>query len=320
VKALALLLLLAGCPKSNEHKKTIEPTSDNEAGSGRQLLPNDAASAIVTLPPAPAVPTVPFGVPPVPAGVLDHVTPEAIAMGEALFSDPRIAANAKTTCASCHDPANRYNGVAPRRDKITTERMPPQLENLAWNAHAIEHLPAHFANVMLQDLATAATQIERIPGYQAHIARVGGTPAQAVEQSIIAFVITRFDGNSPWDHQERTKSPPGDLAAEGYKIFTGKGRCATCHTPPLYTDLREHATGFATPRITRSLRGSAERKTFFFYAQAVTLDDVIDWYSADHPGSELHKIALAPPERAALLAFLKALTGTVPTAFLQPLP
>lgn len=320
MKAFALLLVLAACPKSNEHKKTIEPTTGSDAGSGRQLLPNDAAAATVTLPPAPALPTVPFGLPPVPAGALDHATPEAVAMGEALFSDPRISANAKATCASCHDPANHYNGVAPRRDQITTDRMPPQLENLAWNAHAIEKLPAHFAEVMHQDLATAATQIEHIPGYQAHIARVGGTPEQAVKQAIVAFVLTRYDGNSPWDQRERGKVAPHDVAVEGYKIFIGKGQCATCHTPPLYTDLREHETGFATPRVTRSLRGCGERKAFFFYAKAVTLDEVLDWYSADHPGSELHKIALTAQERTALKAFLNELSGTVPTAFLQPLP
>ena len=58
MKAFALLVVLAACPKTNEHKKTIEPTSGSDAG--RQLLPNDAAqagSAAVTAWAKPAAPS-----------------------------------------------------------------------------------------------------------------------------------------------------------------------------------------------------------------------------------------------------------------------
>lgn len=35
----------------------------------------------------------------------------------------------------------------------------------------------------------------------------------------------------------------GDLELEGMRIFFGKGQCATCHTPPHFTDFGFHATG-----------------------------------------------------------------------------
>ncbi|HEX7703628.1 MAG TPA: cytochrome c peroxidase [Kofleriaceae bacterium] len=318
MKALALCLglglALAACPKSNGQKKTIEPVNGS-GDAGRQLLPGDAGTATVTLPPEPPLPEVPFGLPPVPTGALDGVTPEAVAMGSALFHDPRLASDGKTTCATCHDPADHFNGVTPRARKAN-DKMPPQLENLAWNVKAIEKLPAHVAEVMHPDLAKLAGP------YQAHIARVGGTPDEAVKKALVAFVITRYDGNSPWDHEERTepRSIRSDDAAAGYKIFNGKGRCATCHTPPLYTDLREHDLGFTNIAATRSLRGCARRGSFFLAESAITLQNVLDFYLEDHPKTELHKIALTGPEQAQLLTFLAALSGDVPTTILQPLP
>jgi cytochrome c peroxidase len=196
--------------------------------------------------------------------------------------------------------------------------MPPQLENLAWNAKAIEKLPAHVASVMHQDLAATTAKIAA--PYQAHLARVGGAPEDAVKQALIAFVVTRYDGNSKWDHQERTKSPPGDLPAEGYKIFSGKAHCATCHTPPLYTDFREHDLGFQKIGATRSLRGAYGRHSFFLAASALTMDQVIDFYLEDHPKTELAKFTLTGSERAALVEFLGALDGNVPAPIMQPVP
>ncbi|MEO8844686.1 MAG: cytochrome c peroxidase [Kofleriaceae bacterium] len=312
---LVLGLALAACPKipkGGDEKQAIEHGS----GSGH-LLPGDAA-ATATLPVAPPLPEVPFGLPSVPAGALDGVTPEAVAMGSALFHDPRLASDGKTTCTTCHDPDHRFAGIAPAKG----DKLPPQIENLAWNPRAIETLPAHVADVMHQDLATAAAKLA-VP-YEAHLARVGGSPAEAVEQALVAFVVTRFDGNSPWDHQERAAAKPVREAevdaAAGYKIFTGKGRCATCHTPPLYTDFRSHDLGSQTHNVTRSLRGASQRKSYFLADSAHSMTAVLEFYMADQRHNELHKLVLSGPEQVQLLAFLGALSGDVPTTILQPLP
>jgi cytochrome c peroxidase len=322
VKAFASWLFwfgaLAACPKSNDQKKTIEVV--NGSGDAGHLLPGDAA-ATATLPPAPPLPEVPFGLPPVPAGALDGVTPEAVAMGSALFHDPRLASDGKTACTRCHDPDNRFAGITPTAAKAEVDKMPPQIENLAWNPHAVETLPAHVADVMHQDLATAAAKLAG--PYQAHITRVGGTPAEAVKKALVAFVITRFDGNSRWDHQERAGKPVGETevdAAAGYKIFAGKGRCATCHTPPLYTDFRTHNIGFETNNVTRSLRGTTHRKSYFLADSAHSMQAVLDFYMEDQSKTELHKLVLTGREQIQLLTFLDALSGDAPTTILQPLP
>ena len=310
MKALALLALsvgLAACPKG---EKKIEPVAGSNAGSDARLLPNDAAVA-VALPPAPPLPEVPFGLPPVPADVIARITPDQVALGQLLFSDPRLSANGKTSCATCHDPQNRFIGVPPTLRK-PDDVMPPQLENLAWSPPALD---PHFGIVMHQDLAAAAKKIAEVPGYQPYLAR-----SSDVKLALAGFILTRYDGDSKWDHLERMQGSTDTVATAGYKLFIGKGRCATCHPPPLYTDFNEHDVGLATKARTRSLRGCAERKRFFRSGSATSLDQVLDFYTEDHDHSELHKLTLSPEERTALLTFLERLTGNVPPASSPPLP
>ena len=321
MKFALLWLALAGCPKS-EQKKPVEPSHPSSAQDGRQLLPASQAD-VAALPPAPPLPEIPLGLPPAPAGVLEAVTPEQVAFGELLFRDPRLAKYPRTQCTTCHDLANRNNGVPVRtsgsgdhRDR----RNPPELENLAWNPRAIAAFPAHFAKEMGQDLDGAANAIEAVPGYRAHLERIGGGRDEAVTKALVGFLLTRYDAGSPWDHQERSAATSKDPVANGYRLFIGKARCGTCHTPPLYTDGRDHDTGFPTPTATRSLRGVARRAAFFSDGGAHTLGEALDNYTKDHPKTELVKVTLSAQERTDLLAFLETLTGVVPTAMLQPLP
>ena len=319
-----LWFALAACPKSDQ-KRAVEPSHPPVAeDGGRQLLPAGEAG-IAALPPAPALPELPLGLPPPPRGVLEAITPEAVALGALLFTDPRLGTG-KLHCASCHDLANRLTGVPGKQHTQRDPKTPPQLENLAWNPRAIAGLPAHFSAEMGQDLASAAHVIALVPGYQPHLARVGGTPEQAVTQAITGFLLTRYDADAPWDHQERAAAIAQDPVAKGYRLFIGKAKCGTCHVPPLYTDGRTHDTGFGGPTPTRSLRGVARRAELFSDGSAHSLEEALDHYTNGHPeraatpNHELVKVNLTPLERADLLAFLQALTGVVPTAFLEPLP
>ena len=111
-------------------------------------------------------------------------------------------------------------------------------------------------------------------------------------------------------------------------MFTHRSQCAVCHTPPLYTDSAYHkvdvgtfadegrgkvdpaqAGAFRTP----TLRGAANRPAFFHSGTKTTLDEVVDYYLADHSAlaldPTLKKIALSPADRASLLAFLRALSS-----------
>jgi cytochrome c peroxidase len=302
VKWLALVVVLGACPKS-DHEKTIEPTTDPSAArgsdAGRELLPGDAAgSGALALPPAHPLPEVPLGLPPLPPGVAP--TPDQLALGELVFWDGRVASDGKTTCASCHDPAHGYTNM----DRHT--RATP-LANAAWRMRDLPAvLPAHVQAVLGTDLTAAAARLATVPFYQAHLARIGGAPGDALGAALVAFVWTRYDGDSPWDRTERALGTNVAASTEpavlGYRLFTGRAQCAVCHTPPLYSDLRAHGG-----QVTASLRGAAARLAYFHDASAPSLDAAIGM----HPAGDVKLPKLAETERSNLVAFLRALGSTV---------
>ncbi|MEO6775719.1 MAG: cytochrome-c peroxidase [Kofleriaceae bacterium] len=309
MKWLALAVLVAAvaaCPEHGEHKQTIEPKpASRGSDAGRELLPDDAAdgvtgSASIALPPADPLPEVPLGLPPLPPlppGVTP--SPEALALGELVFWDGRLAADGRTTCASCHDPAHGYANMN-RQLRATP------LANAAWRMRDLPAvLPAHVQAVLGTDLPSAAARLAAVPLYRAHLARIGGAPGDALGAALVAFVWTRYDGDSPWDRMEHALGASVTASSEpavlGYRLFTGRAQCAVCHTPPLYTDLRVHGG-----RVTAGLRGAAALLAYFHDASAPSLDAAI----GAHPATEVKVPALSEADRGHLVAFMRALTST----------
>jgi YVTN family beta-propeller protein len=103
------------------------------------------------------------------------------------------------------------------------------------------------------------------------------------------------------------------VEARGAKIFADPDLgCVACHPPPLYTDLRSHDVGTATPdeRIgpaydTPALRGLYDAAPYFHDGSAATLYDAL---TRPTPGSE-HDVSsrLSEGEIGDLVAFLLAL-------------
>lgn len=355
-RALAVAgVLLAACGGKKAAEPTPKEKKDAGAGSAAAIdaRPGTQRRFSITLVPAPPLPEVPIGLPALPDGALEGVTPELVALGEHLFYERALSASGKTACGSCHDPAHGFAGGA----TSTTDagkpnlRRAPALVDLAWRTafgwdgrytSLVEHLRAHAKGQLAADLATTAAALdEGNDTYHAHFVRVQaptGTDdprADIAARALAAFVLTRYAGDAPWDRVERSADVPADLKA-GYQLFTTKAQCATCHVPPLYTDLGFHRLGliktadegrgrvdpaqqgaFATP----SLRDAARRTAFFHDGSAPTLDAAIDWHLAGGTGQGadpsiidkgLSKLALTATERAQLGAFVRALTSTAP--------
>jgi cytochrome c peroxidase len=291
VKRIALLLALAACPKSGDKPKPLEPV-----GSG-SAVPGDAALVVAPLP------DVPFGLPARPEN--PRVTPEAVALGAQLFSDPKLSVAGDRSCATCHDPAHGYSGkVDTAADGKLNLRRTPTLVNLAWAKEfgwdgrytsLADMLPVHVKG------------------------QLGGTVDANAVQALEAFVLTRYEGDSPWDRKERAAlarpDETNDPVIAGYRLFMGKVGCGTCHTPPLYTDGSYHAVAsnpyndsgrgrvdatkpgaFKTP----TLRGAAMRSAFLHTGSATTAE-----HAMTHGGAPVTKAELAQ-----LVAFVNALTST----------
>jgi cytochrome c peroxidase len=103
----------------------------------------------------------------------------------------------------------------------------------------------------------------------------------------------------------------------GQNLFTGKARCATCHTPPYYTDLTMHnlrverffkermingRTASADgPIKTFPLRGIKDSPPYLHDGRLLTLEDTVEFFNL------VLETKLEPAEKADLVAFLRAL-------------
>jgi hypothetical protein len=107
------------------------------------------------------------------------------------------------------------------------------------------------------------------------------------------------------------------LAAQGAFVFNGKGKCAVCHVPPLFTEPGNNlhtpaevgVDSFQADRSpthmyrTAPLSGlwSHAKGGFYHDGRFATLMDVVDHYNA------LNHLALTDSEKAALVEYLKSL-------------
>jgi cytochrome c peroxidase len=103
----------------------------------------------------------------------------------------------------------------------------------------------------------------------------------------------------------------------GEAVFFGKGKCASCHTPPFYTDHSMHDLGverFYEPRMingrmatddgpikTFTLRGIKDSPPYLHDGRLLTLEDTIEFFNL------VLELDLTEREKADLLAFLLAL-------------
>ncbi len=305
-----------------------------------------------------------FPVPDLPAD--NALTEEGIALGRALFDDPRLSGNGTQSCASCHAPARAFgDGTAVSTGstgaKGTRNAMP--LFNLAWHPAygwdgarrrireqawaAIEH-PAEMNAARGDVVAALAGDAATAARFEAAFG-AGGVTAERVGLALEQYLLTLVAADSKFDRALRGEA---ELTAEerrGFELFAtesdpARGRrgadCFHCHGGALFTDFgyrdnglggtetdagRATVTAAARDRgafKTPSLRNVALSGPYMHDGRFATLEAVIAHYDhgvrrtenldpnlAKHPAGGL---GLDAADRAALVAFLHALTDLAP--------
>ena len=113
------------------------------------------------------------------------------------------------------------------------------------------------------------------------------------------------------------QSKASDAEKRGEAVFFGKGQCATCHTPPYYTDNSMHnlqVERFYAPRDidgrlasadgpikTFPLRGIKDSPTYLHDGRLLTLDDTVEFFNL------VLGLQLNDQEKQDLVAFMYAL-------------
>ncbi len=283
------------------------------------------------------------------------------ALGKQLFFDRRLSPRGARACATCHDPGRAYADglVAPASlDPGTTlHRNTPSLlyapveALLTWDGRVrmadrqalmVLHTRAEMGSTDEQLAHVVASDPAYATAFRASFAD-GVTPAN------IGIALASFEasdlvpGSAPIDRFARGEEDalsPDDRA--GLDVFAGKGRCARCHVPPVFSGSRPPdftapvfavlgvpsapSRGAATSIDGDRGRGSGDFRVptvrnvratapYFHNGRYPTLDGVVDFYDKgggkglglDVPNQdpEIRPLHLTSEEKRVLLVFLR---------------
>ena len=211
---------------------------------------------------------VPPGLPPLPYPTHNPPTAAKIELGRKLFFDRRLSFNGTMSCAMCHVPEQGFTSNELRtpvgNEGASVRRNAPTLLDVAYHPRlfhdgrdgALETqvwgpllAPDEMAN---PSIGHVLDHLRALPDYAGRFeAAFAGRSASAdtVGEALASFERTLLSGDSRFDRY-RYAGAPDALSAEeklGYAVFTGKGRCATCHLigerSALFSDFRYHNTG-----------------------------------------------------------------------------
>ena len=194
------------------------------------------------------------------------VQPGAVALGRRLFTDRRLSADGRTSCASCHVPALAFqDGLAVPRQRsglpAGTRNTPSLLDSaqqrwLGWGGEhdslwAASLAPVLAAGEMGHSLSSLAARVRSTPELaRGHLRVLGPLPASDealavnLAKALAAYQATLVSPRTAFDNF-RDALLRGDtkaaglypLAAQrGLRLFIGEGRCSVCHAGPSFTN------------------------------------------------------------------------------------
>ncbi|MGM0477844.1 MAG: cytochrome-c peroxidase [Bacteroidota bacterium] len=267
-------------------------------------------------------------------------------LGERLFFDKRLSVDGSIACADCHIPALVFTdakrmseGIHGRKGK----RNSPTLFNAAnqdkfmWDG-GVKTLELQ-ALVPLQDTNEMGHMVSDLIPELEQDAYYDSMARTLYNRSFDPFVLTRALGHyqrslyredSRYDQWKRGEISDKRLE-KGNDLFVNQLNCASCHTPPTFTNNSIANTGryrhYEDPgryRITGDVSDSGAFKVptlrnvemtapYMHDGAMKTLDTVIDHYArggVDHPNKDkrITPFELSEQERADLIYFLRALS------------
>ena len=209
----------------------------------------------------------PPGLPAVPFPPDNPPTVEKIALGRKLFFDRRLSFNNTMSCGMCHIPeqgfTNNELATPVGMEGQSIRRNSPTILNAAYAKHIFHDgrdtsLETQAINPLLakDEMANPSmgwllAKIARFADYDGlfEAAFGGGPSTDRIGQAIASWERTVLAGNAPFDRWRyaRNKNALSAEQKKGFKLFTGKAGCVSCHhvaeDHALFTDDSFHDTG-----------------------------------------------------------------------------
>jgi cytochrome c peroxidase len=250
--------------------------------------------------------------------------PEAIALGERLFFDPRLSGTGSVLCASCHVPFRNFQDARTKAFGLAeAERNTPTLLNVAlyrrygwdggretlWSqslrplldAREMRSSAAHVAALIRSryapDYGRAFAQAVPADDQQAFID--AGKALAAFQEKLIS-ARTPFDefrdALAGGDNTVVERYPPP--AQRGAALFVGKGGCDGCHSGPAFTSATLGGSQRGAFRVP-GLRNVALTAPYMHDGRIATLGELVRVHGS---------ASLSAREQDDLVAFLQSLS------------
>ena len=179
---------------------------------------------------------------------------EKIELGQKLFFEPRLSADGKRSCATCHNPVKAFTdglvtSMAMDGHSLLTRNAPT-----LWNAALQRNLFLDNRSNSLEDQVMqvlnnakemhgsaleASKKIIQLPAYKDLYSKAYKNSPPDFEainicNAIACFERTLITLNSKFDKQMRGGNGMSKDEINGFNIFMGKAKCGTCHFVPLF--------------------------------------------------------------------------------------
>jgi cytochrome c peroxidase len=196
------------------------------------------------------------------------ITDAKVKLGDMIFDEKRVSADNSVACNTCHSPRNGFTthtetsrGVG---DQLGKRNAPSILnamfyKSMFWDGRAAtleEQAMMPILNPVemgQKDLKDVVARLAAIPEVVDAFQKVFGRPPNPEDmgKALAAFERTRLSTEAPFDRFLRGDGKAlNDSQRRGWALFTGKARCASCHTYdpalPLFGDNGFHNTGVGT--------------------------------------------------------------------------
>ena len=198
-----------------------------------------------------------------------------IALGKDLFLDPILSGNNKVSCASCHIPTQAYadhktKAVEGLKSRNTPTLLNSAFQNVQFLDGRVTYLEDQAKSVinnkdeMHGSFANALNKIKNNPSYQKKFKTVFTKEKEITEQNLLkslaSYVRSLSKLNSKFDTYLRGQTKLTASEKNGFNLYMGKAKCATCHffplfngsVPPLYNETESEVLGVPSQNVTQN--------------------------------------------------------------------
>ena len=181
-------------------------------------------------------------------------TPDRVALGKMLFSNPVLSGDGKRTCQTCHQPERGFTDGEPTalhiNGKTRISRNTPTLLNAGLQSFQFIDSRVFFLEDQINDvvhnpdemggsIVKAVSVLQKDTDYQARFKKAypDSLTEANLRNALASYVRSLTPAASRVDRYLRADEPKALLTADeklGFNVFMGKGKCGTCHYFPIF--------------------------------------------------------------------------------------